>query len=225
METDPVMRRGVFFSFEGIDGCGKTIQAERLAAKLSGAGIAMTFLREPGGTAVSERIRDLLLDRERAITSAAELFLYEAARAQLVWETIEPALESGQTVVADRFADSTLAYQGFGRGLDLDFIRRANAFAAAGIEPDRTYYLDVPVAEAASRMRAAGKRADRLESEGDPFFIRIREGFTRLADEAPDRVIKVDGTGSIEAVEEAIWEDAGRVLRSHGYLTSRGQTS
>ena len=219
------MTRGIFFSFEGIDGCGKTIQAERLAAKLSGAGIAMTFLREPGGTAVSERIRDLLLDREHAIASAAELFLYEAARAQLVQETIAPALESGQTVIADRFADSTLAYQGFGRKLDLDFIRRANAFATADIKTNRTYFLDVPVEEAALRMRASGKKADRLEGEGDPFFIRIREGFIRLADEEPNRILQVEGMGSIESVEEAIWEDASRVLRSNGYLTSRGQTS
>jgi dTMP kinase len=224
MEIDPHMTTGAFFSFEGIDGCGKTVQAERLASRLSGAGIAVTFLREPGGTPVSERIRNLLLDRSMTIVSEAELFLYEAARAQLVRETIAPALESG-TVVADRFSDSTLAYQGFGRGLDPDFIRRASAFATAGLKPDRTYFIDVPVEEASSRMRMAGKKADRLEGEGNSFFTRIREGFVRLADEEPERILRVEGLRSIETIGEAVWEDACRVLQSKGILISRGQPS
>jgi len=193
------MTPGVLVTFEGGEGTGKSTQIRLLAARLEAAGLPVLTLREPGGTRVGELVRDLLLDPAHGAMSArAELLLYEASRAQLVAEVIEPALAAGEVVLCDRFSDSTIAYQGLGRGLPLDEVRALNAAATAGLVPDRTIVLDLDAAH--GLLRATGEGADRLESEEAAFHERVREGFRALAAEEPDRVRLVDATGTPEDV-------------------------
>jgi len=193
------MTRGVFVTFEGGEGTGKSTQIRMLAARLEAAGLLVRTLREPGGTRVGELVRELLLDPAHgAMTARAELLLYEASRAQLVGEVIEPALSAGETVLCDRFADSTVAYQGYGRGLPLDEVRALNAAATAGLVPDRTIVLDLDAEHGLAR--ATGEGADRLESEAAAFHERVRDGFRALAAEEPDRVRLVDATGTPDDV-------------------------
>jgi dTMP kinase len=193
------MSRGLFITFEGGEGSGKSTQLARLARRLEAAGVPVRVLREPGGTAVGEMVRGVLLDPEHVgLTPAAELMLYEASRAQLVAEVIEPALESGEIVLCDRFYDSTTAYQGFGRGLDREQIRLLNAAATGGLAPDRTLVLDVDPVLGIERATRYG--ADRLEAEGIAFHQRVRDGFATLAAEEPERVRIVDASGDLDTV-------------------------
>ena len=185
--------KGIFITFEGIDGCGKSTQAVRLYRYLKQAGYPVLFLREPGGNAVSEKIRRLILDPRLTITPLAELFLYEAARAQVTTEVIAPALKKNQIVVCDRFFDSTTAYQGFGRGLDRRLISRLNNLAANNIAPDLTFVFDV---DYQTSLKRRGKNPDRLEREKKAFFNRVRRGFKELASQR--RVQLLDGRHSIE---------------------------
>jgi dTMP kinase len=169
---DPVLTT-VFMviSFEGIDGCGKSTQVQLLDERLQRLGCKTVVLREPGTTPIAEAIRTLLLDaRNAAMTHRTELLLFSAARAQVVELAIRPALASGAIVICDRFADSTFAYQGFGRGIDVEDIARCTAVATAGLKPDVTLFLDVPLAEA--KARSSEKHLDRMESAGDDFFER-----------------------------------------------------
>lgn len=197
----------MFLTFEGVDYSGKSTQARLLVERLTSDGHTVRFLREPGGTGISERIRDILLDRSNlALTDVAELLLFSASRAELVTHVIRPALARGETVVCDRYYDSTTVYQGYGRGLDLETIHRINRFATGGLQPDLTIVVDIPVDEIERRKHAAGKGFDRMESAGREFFERVRAGYAALAAAEPTRVVLVDGLRPVEDVRTDIWE-------------------
>jgi dTMP kinase len=195
--------RGLFVTFEGGEGSGKSTQIKRVARQLEAAGVAVRVLREPGGTTAGERIRAILLDPESAgMDARTELLLYEAARAQLVAEVVEPALASGEVILCDRFFDSTTAYQGYGRGLDLDEIDALNRAATGGLAPHRTVLLDVDPSIGLGRATRGG--ADRLESEDLAFHQRVRAGFLKIAQAEPERFRLVDGTGSADMVAHRV---------------------
>jgi len=200
---------GLFITIEGIDGAGKTTQTHLLVGWLIGLGYEVCATREPGGTSAGERIRDLVLSREWPIPAEAELFLYLADRAIHVSQLIRPALVAGDVVVCERYSDSTLAYQGYGRGLDLEFLRRLNETATGGLVPDLTLVLDLPV----DMARLDGGRLDRLESEGREFLARVADGFHEIARQEPQRVKVVDGSGEIGAVHRAIAAEVEGLLR------------
>jgi dTMP kinase len=195
-----VAMRGVFITIEGIDGSGKTTQARRLVEWLREHGYDAVATREPGGTEVGVRLREILLAPALAITREAELFLYLSDRALHVAQLVRPALEAGRVVVCERHADSTLAYQGHGRGMDMALLRRLNEIATGGLNPDLTFVLDLSSAE--PRLDAA--RLDRLESEGPEFLARVAAGFRELAEAERERVQMVDARGSVEAVQREI---------------------
>jgi dTMP kinase len=191
-----------FITFEGIEGCGKTTQLQRLARRL-GAGAVLT--REPGGTAIGRAIRDVLLDPgNREMAPATELLLYFADRAQNVAEVIRPALSRGLTVLCDRHVESSLAYQGYGRGLPLDEIRRLAALATGGLRPDAIVLVDVPVEVGLARVGRRGSH-DRLEAERASFHDRVRDGFEALRASEPERWLRLDGTQSEDAVADSLW--------------------
>lgn len=191
--------RGLFITLEGADGCGKSTQAAILADRIAATGREVVRLREPGGTAVSEKIRALVLDPENSeMAPECELLLFEASRAQLVRQVIEPALARGAVVVCDRFYDSTFAYQAAGRSLAEPTIRAANALGSCGVAPDRTLVLDMDTDDALSRATRDG--ADRMEAEGVAFQRRVREGYLRLVAEELRRVRRVDAAGTVEEV-------------------------
>lgn len=194
---------GVFITLEGPDGCGKTTQAALLAAALSARGNEVVCLREPGGTPLSEKIRALLLDPAHTdMCSDCELLLYEASRAQLTRQVIEPALAHGKVVVCDRYYDSTYAYQAGGRRLDEGLVREANRLGSCGYTPDVTLVLNLPVDVALSRATQGG--ADRMEAEGDAFQQRVHDAYVRLSIEEPERVFLVDAQGEVAEVTERL---------------------
>lgn len=201
--------RGRFITFEGGEGCGKSTQVKRLAAALEAKGVKVLLTREPGGTRLAEMIRTLLKDEtEDPPVDRAELLLFLAARAQLVRNVIRPALDAGTWVLSDRFSDSTIAYQGYGRGLSVDFVKAANEFACEGLTPDLTFLLDVEPSVAAQRMRgreaATNTSADRIERAGDDFHARLRRGFHELAEANPSRIVTIDATGTPDEVARRI---------------------
>ena len=199
----PAVRAGHFFTFEGGEGSGKTTQLATLRAALRAEGRTVVETQDPGGTAIGREIRRLLLDRASARMGAvAELLLYEASRAQLVAEVIRPALAAGAIVLCDRFTDSTVAYQGYGRGLDLGLIARLNAAAADHLCPDRTFLLDLDPAAGLARVRA--RPQDRIEAERLGFHQRVREGYQALAAAEPARVVLLDAAMSPEALAERV---------------------
>ena len=195
---------GRFLVLEGGEGSGKSTQAALLSAWMTQMGIAHRVVREPGGTPVGEAIRSVVLGRtDLEMPAESELFLMLAARAAFVRDVVRPALEDGEVVLADRFALSTLAYQGYARGLDLKDVRRAIELATGGLEPDLYVVLDIPVQEGANRQRQGGKAPDRIEGEGQDFLRRVRDGYLELAEvEAHVRV--VDGDGPPEDVHRRI---------------------
>jgi dTMP kinase len=180
----------VFVSFEGIDGSGKSTQARLLADRLRQQGREVVAVREPGGTELGERVRDLLLDGA-SMAPWAEAALFASARAQLVAEVVAPALERGATVVCDRFLDSSLAYQGIARGLGVEAVLEVNRLATGGVLPDRTVLLTVPVEQAAARAAGPG---DRIEREGEAFLERVAAAYLELAAMFPQRIAVVDGS-------------------------------
>jgi dTMP kinase len=188
----------VLITVEGLDGAGKTTLVAGLAAALEERGERVVVLREPGGVEVSERIRALLKDPELDIDPRAEALLYAAARAQLVATELRPLLEEGTTVVLDRFVDSSLAYQGAGRGLGVEETRTLNAFGTGGLKPDRTLLLRID--PAAGLGRIAGRPADRLEQSGDAFFTAVARAYDELAAAEPDRFAVIDAAQSPESV-------------------------
>jgi dTMP kinase len=196
----------MFISFEGLDGSGKTTQAAMLADALELEGLTVVRVREPGGTPTGERVRELLLDPAATIGSAAEALLYAAARAQLVDDVIRPALDRGETVVADRFIDSSLAYQGVARGLGLDEVLAVNELATGGVMPHVTILLELPPDQAASRR---GATPDRIESEGRGFHAAVAEGFAAAAARFPERIHTVDASGPPRAVLARVREVIG----------------
>ena len=210
------MARGRFITFEGGEGCGKSTQVKRLKEALEREGIDVVLTREPGGTWLSAEIRHLIKDPGTdAPCDRSELLLFLAARAQLVRNVIRPALEAGKWVISDRFSDSTLAYQGYGRGLPIDAIRLANDLACDGLRPDLTFLLDVSPEVSHARLRgresATGVRADRIERAGDEFHARLRSGFAALAKAEPGRIVTIDADGTPDEVWELIWNSMTRI--------------
>jgi len=199
---------GVLFSFEGIDGVGKTTQVGLLKAALEERGRGVLCLREPGGTILGEKIRGLLLDRsEDPPSPVAELLLFAAARAQIVATKVKPALDAGLVVILDRFTDATFAYQGYGRNLPVGQILSLEEIAA-GIAPARTWYLDLSPEESARRRAARGEAPDRMESEGESFRARVRAGYLERARLHPERIAVVDAGRTVEAIADEILADA-----------------
>ena len=208
---------GRFITFEGGEGCGKSTQIRLLADRLRSAGKEVLLTREPGGTALAEKIRTLVREEsDDPPNSLAETLLFLASRAQVVEGVIRPALESGTWVLCDRFADSTFAYQGYGRGLDLDELRRINSFATGGLAPDRTILLNVSPEVSAKRMRAreaaTNTGADRMEKAGDDFHSRLRRGFLELAAAEPERFSVIQADGGVEEVGETVWNSIQPML-------------
>ena len=195
-----------FITFEGVEGSGKSTVARRVSESLERVGVETLLTREPGGTKLSEEIREMLLDVSRGpIDARTELLLYVASRAQLVGQVIRPAIARGVTVLCDRFMDASVAYQGWARGLGEELVDGLNAFAIGECVPDRTFLLDLPVEAGFSRgperRESEGVRArDRLEQEDRSFHDRVREGYLRLAERHPDRVVVIDASGPLEAV-------------------------
>jgi dTMP kinase len=213
------MPQGAFITFEGSEGCGKSTQVLRLAARLEQAGMRTLVTREPGGTAIGEKIRDLLqfAPESFAMTPEAELLLFEASRSQLVRETIQPALAQGTVVISDRFFDSTTVYQGVARKLPPGIVETLNAFAIGDARPDVTFLLDVDIETARARMlrrvRPVGV-TDRMEQEPIEFYERVCEGYRTLATREPDRFIVIDGRQSADAIEAQIWDALANRLPS-----------
>jgi dTMP kinase len=199
---------GLFITLEGIDGSGKTTQARLLAEWLRGRGWCVRATREPGGTEAGERIRELLLAPDRAITAEAEIFLYLADRAIHVSEVVRPALAQGCVVVCERHADSTVAYQGYGRGIDVALVGQLNSLAAGGLVSDLSLVFDI--SPGGARLDAA--RLDRLESEGHEFMARVAQGFRELARAEPERVKLVDGSADVKAVHAEVTALVQRLL-------------
>lgn len=202
MHSSP-MQRGKFITFEGSEGCGKSTQIQRFVAMLETRGFNVLQTREPGGTPAGEKIRDLLQYDEEGtdLTGESELLLFAASRAQLVRRVIEPALESGTWVVADRFLDSTTIYQGVGRGLDVGAVKEINSFAVGETMPDLTILLDLDVETGHTRaVAASGSVEDRMESNPMEFFERVRKGYLSLAAEDPERFAVIDASLTIDEV-------------------------
>ena len=193
---------GKFITVEGIDGCGKTTQAEYIIDGLVEAGLSAKLVREPGGDPISESIRKLLLHAEESMSDRAEALLMIASRAQLTDKVILPQIIDGKWVVADRYADSTVAYQGGGRGLSVKSLSDINHFGTYTLKPDLTFFIDISVEVANTRMSVA---RDRIESEGDDFQQRVRDQYLMLSKSEPDRVIVINGEQTIEEIKIEIW--------------------
>ena len=193
--------RGLFITFEGTDGAGKTTQIQRLTADLRQIGYDVCLTHEPGGTPISEQIRDMLLNPDHSeMTATTELLLYTASRAQHVSEVIKPALEAGKVVISSRFADAMVVYQGYGRGLDLERINHLNRIATDGVTPDVTFVLDLPVEIGLQRVQNSRGGLDRLEREKIEFHRRLREGYQILAKQEPQRLKIIDSQVNSEQV-------------------------
>ena len=201
----------MFITFEGIDFCGKTTQIELLKEKLITENKKVEIIREPGGTAISEKIRELLLSKEHdEMFMEPEIFLFSASRAQLVREKIQPLLNEGFYVLSDRFHDSTTAYQGYGRGVDLDTVNKINQLAIDGTLPDLTFIIDIPVEVAESRkMEKEEEQLDRLEILDNKFFNCVREGYLKMALQE-ERFKVIDGMLSIESISTKIINEVKR---------------
>lgn len=194
-----------FFCLEGIDGCGKSTQINLLLEELGRRGLPAIRIREPGGTEISEKIRNIILSPTNGkMASVTELMLYSAARAQLIHEVVAPALEAGKVVIADRFAWSTLAYQGFGRNLDVAIIEPLIEVAVGTNWPALTFILDIPVELFQERSAKEGREPDRMELEKSDFFERVRKGYQTIAERYPEQVVLLDGTRSPMAVHKDI---------------------
>lgn len=198
--------KGVFITFEGIDGCGKSTQTALCKEWLESLGRSVLLVREPGGTILGEKIRELLLDKKNcSMAPMTELFLFEAARAQIVEETIKPALAEGKAVICDRFFDSSYAYQGCARDLGAEMVSRLNMDATGGLAPDITFFLDISVDEAIRRREGRGGEKDRIESAGDAFQEKVRNGFIRAASE-DKRIVTIDASAAPEDIFKQIQE-------------------
>ena len=193
---------GKFITVEGIDGCGKTTQAEFIIDGLVEAGLSAKLVREPGGDPISESIRKLLLHAEESMSDRAEALLMIASRAQLTDKVILPQIIDGKWVVADRYADSTLAYQGGGRGLSVNSLDMINEFGTYTLKPDLTFFIDISVDIANSRMRV---ERDRIEKEGNDFQQRVRDQYLKLSENDSGRIIVINGDKSIDEIKADIW--------------------
>ena len=196
----------MFITFEGTEGSGKTTQIGRLVKELSEANYSVQSTREPGGTTVGDQIRSILLNplNERLFPTS-ELLLYAASRAQHVREVIVPALKNGKIVISDRFADASVAYQSYGRNLNLTLITQLNRIATDGLVPDLTFLLDLPVEIGLQRASSSRGTLDRIEREKLEFHRRVQTGYLSIAEEAPDRIKVVDATKSMDVIYQEIW--------------------
>jgi dTMP kinase len=200
---------GAFITFEGIDGCGKSTQLRLLASELRMRGLEVVSTREPGGTPLGKRIRNLLLDSQIEVDPLAELLLFAADRAQHVRTLLAPAIESGSVVLSDRYADATAAYQGAGRSFTKEMIAQVIGLATGGLKPDLTLIFDLPVAEClarTSRRTEADNKTDRLDAEDAAFHTRVRDAYLKLAREEPDRVRVINASGSINETHDRVIE-------------------
>lgn len=205
---------GTLISFEGIDFSGKTVQASLLNERFKAQGINVLFLREPGGTEISENIRNVLLnDKYHKMDATTEVLLYSAARAQMVAEKVMSHLKSGGVVICDRFYDSTTAYQGYGRQINLDFIQRLNEFVTQGLKPNLTFLLDLDPVDALHRKNKNNESLDRLEQEDLKFHQRVREGYLKIAHAEPNRFMIINGSSSIECIQKEIFEHVNSNLK------------
>lgn len=220
----PEQRPGVFITIEGGDGAGKTTQATILQRRLEAAGRKVVLTRDPGGTPVGEEIRAVLLGAARregegqapsSLAPQAEALLFEASRAQLVRDVIRPALERGEIVVCDRYSDSTLAYQGYGRGLDIETLEAADKLATGGVKPDLSVFLDLPV-EAALGRKGEREEQDHVGGQDRAFHERVRRGFEELAAKEPRRWLAIDAALPIETVADIIWGRVQSLLELRG---------
>lgn len=206
------MARGLFISFEGSEGCGKSTQIQRLAARLAGLGQSVLLTREPGGTEIGEHLRHLLQFSQagHAMAPETELLLFTASRAQLVREKILPALASGTSVIADRFLDSTTVYQGVARRLDPAQVHAINRFAVGDCLPDLTFILDLDPVIARTRLTARGGAPDRMENQSSAFFDAVRAGYLALTRGDDPRFHLLDAAGTADALEDEIWRHVSR---------------
>lgn len=197
------MKNGLFITFEGGDGCGKTTQIELLDKYLKNKGFDTLLTREPGAKGLGVKLREILLNYDGEVSPQCESFLFLADRAQHIDCIIKPALKEGKIILCDRHTDSTVAYQGYGRGLDIEEIKTLNNIATGGLKPDLTIVLDVDVE---TSMQRVGKEKDRMESAGIEFFERVRNGFLKIAEQEPERVKVVSSSDTIESIHKQIVE-------------------
>ncbi len=202
------MDKGLFITFEGADGCGKTTQMNLLAEYLKEEGYEVVITREPGAKGLGEKVRDILLNYNGPVSDRCESFLFLADRAQNIDVIVIPAINDGKIVLCDRHIDSTVAYQGYGRGLDIERINMLNNIATNGIKPDLTIVFDIDVK---TSMQRVGKEKDRMESAGIEFHNRVRTGYLELAKHFPERIKVVDATDSIENINKKVIE----IFKSH----------
>jgi dTMP kinase len=202
----------MLITFEGVDGSGKTTHFKRLTEFLIERGVKVKTFREPGGTPFGEKIRELLLDTECPITDLSELLLFETARSELITQQIKPALEEGYWVLLDRFFDSTMAYQGYGRGIPIEVVDYLNRLVAQGIKPDITFYMRIPLET--SLERVGKKSKDRIENAAQSFFEGVMQGFEKIAKKRKQRVITIDGMKPKDQVFDSIIKH----LMDNGYL-------
>lgn len=195
------MQKGLFITFEGADGCGKTTQLNLLKDYLTKKHFDVVLTREPGGKGLGEKIREILLNYDGEVSNRCESFLFLADRAQNVDVIVNPAIKQGKIVLCDRHTDSSVAYQGYGRGLDIEQIKTLNNLATGGKQPDLTLVFDVDIE---TSMKRVGNQKDRMESSGIEFFNRVRNGYLELAKQEPDRIKVVDSTKSIEDVHKQV---------------------
>lgn len=195
------MKKGLFITFEGIDGCGKTTQIELLKEELEKKGYTVLLTREPGAKGLGEKFREILLNYDGEVSSNCESFLFLADRAQHIDTIIKPAINNGTIVLCDRHTDSTVAYQGYGRELDLEQIYQLNKIATNGIVPDITFILDIDIETSLQRI---GKGRDRMENAGREFFERVRNGYIKISKQEPERVKLLNGKSPIEEIQNTI---------------------
>ena len=206
------MSRGIFITMEGPDGSGKSTQIELLRGYLEEKGYDVIITREPGGTVISEAIREIILNKDfTEMSSMTELMLYASARAQLVSEVIGPTIDSGKAVISDRFVDSSVVYQGIARGLGVDTVYEVNSYAIQGYMPDITFLLDLS-AEEGVRRKKDQKELDRMEQESLDFHRKVVEGYRTLAEKSPDRIIRIDATLPIEEIYDTIRGNVEKAL-------------
>jgi len=195
------MKKGLFITFEGADGCGKTTQLNLLKEYLTDKGYEVLVTREPGAKGLGEKLREILLNYDGEVSDRCESFLFLADRAQHIDTIVKPALKLGKIILCDRHTDSTVAYQGYGRGLDIEQINKLNNIATGGLKPDLTFVFDVDIETSMSRV---GGEKDRMESSGDDFFNRVRSGYLEIAKAEPERVKVIDSKLPIDKVFEKV---------------------
>lgn len=206
------MKKGMFITFEGADGCGKTTQMKLLAEYLEEEGVSVVITREPGGKGLGEKVREILLNYDGPVSDRCESFLFLADRAQNIDTIVNPAVEEGKIVLCDRHIDSTVAYQGYGRGLDIERIKMLNNIATNWRKPDLTLVFDIDVE---TSMKRVGAEKDRMESAGIEFHNRVREGYLEIAKQEPQRIKVIDASKSIEEIHREVI----KIFNSYGRLS------